>query len=508
MTEKQKSSSFTHPPHSRRSTGSPILHFHAQWMVTFAQLIIDGKEHGVHTFLLRIRNPDMSICKGVRVEDMGYKMGCNGVDNGKIWFNNYRVPLTALLNAHSNLTEDGTYTSAVSSKRGRFLAVADQLLSGRICIAAMCLGSAKLCLAIAVRYAATRLAVGAQGASDTPIMTYQLQLRALLPLVARSYVLASGLNFVKDQYLRTQNEKKNLDAAQANQLHVELVILCSAIKAQVTWHNNETANISRERCGGQGYLAVNRFGQQIGFAHAGMTAEGDNRVLMQKVSKEILDIFTKLMTKGAPAPQTPLAKELAELMRLKDFSGEKKLTDVNYLLHLLKQREAKLFTQLGKALMVKTSQEKKPLFEVWMREESDLIQGAASAFGERKWLQVSLENLSSSKALDQSSQSVLSDVVRLYALDCIQRDLGWFLSEQVLPVDQGKRVAELIRDLCLSSHSSSPSETKAYVGDHILPLVESFGIPDEVLAAPIGLDWVKFNETDNRGEIENLRALL
>ena len=31
-----------------------------------------------------------------------------------------------------------------------------------------------------------------------------------------------------------------------------------------------------------------RFGQLLGFAHAGMTAEGDNRVLMQKVAKELM----------------------------------------------------------------------------------------------------------------------------------------------------------------------------------------------------------------------------
>ena len=47
--------------------------------------------------------------------------------------------------------------------------------------------------------------------------------------------------------------------------------------------HQETATTCRERCGGQGYLSVNRFGQIIGFAHAGMTAEGDNKVLMQKV---------------------------------------------------------------------------------------------------------------------------------------------------------------------------------------------------------------------------------
>lgn len=37
----------------------------------------------------------------------------------------------------------------------------------------------------------------------------------------------------------------------------------------------------------QGYLSCNRFGSIIGFAHAGITAEGDNRVLFTKVAKEL-----------------------------------------------------------------------------------------------------------------------------------------------------------------------------------------------------------------------------
>ena len=50
----------------------------------------------------------------------------------------------------------------------------------------------------------------------------------------------------------------------------------------------DTATTCRERCGGQGYLSVNKFGAILGFAHAGMTAEGDNRVLMQKVRQLLL----------------------------------------------------------------------------------------------------------------------------------------------------------------------------------------------------------------------------
>ena len=49
-----------------------------------AQMFVEGKNEGIHALLVRMRDNDLKTMPGVTIEDMGYKMGLNGVDNAKL----------------------------------------------------------------------------------------------------------------------------------------------------------------------------------------------------------------------------------------------------------------------------------------------------------------------------------------------------------------------------------------------------------------------------------------
>ena len=84
---------------------------HANWAIVFAQTFVEGKLEGINSFLVQIRDANMKPMPGVFIEDMGIKIGLNGVDNARLTFDNVKIPREQMLNKLNDVDEFGKFHS-------------------------------------------------------------------------------------------------------------------------------------------------------------------------------------------------------------------------------------------------------------------------------------------------------------------------------------------------------------------------------------------------------------
>jgi len=125
--------------------------------VIWAQLYIENKCHGVHAFVVPLRDrKTLKTLPGVLIGDCGHKSGLNGVDNGFLLFEHVRIPKDNLLDRISGVDDSGNFRSIIQNEDKRFGLHLGALSGGRFFIGTNCSSLSLQALTIAIRYANVR----------------------------------------------------------------------------------------------------------------------------------------------------------------------------------------------------------------------------------------------------------------------------------------------------------------------------------------------------------------
>ncbi|BDS10395.1 acyl-CoA dehydrogenase family protein [Aureispira anguillae] len=439
---------------------------HGQMAAVFAQLIVKGENHGVHAILVDIRDKNGKIAEGVTIEDCAYKLGLNGVDNGRIWFNQVRVPRFNLLNRFGNIDENGNYSSPIEQKSKRFFTMLGTLVGGRMCVPRAGLSAAKASLTIAIRYALQRRQFGDKGKEEMLIMDYPTHQRRLMPALAKAYALDFALTYLTQRFSnRTEQDMREIET------------LAAGLKSVATWYTTHTIQACREACGGKGYLAENRFADFKADSDIFTTFEGDNTVLMQLVAKGVLGDFNKEIVSGGWLGMVNFAAErFVSTLREKNFintynTDEGHLKDASFQLEAFQYRERDLMVSVGQRLR-KFIKRGIPSYQAFLRCQTHLVE-VAHAFVDRVILEQFMAQIDACE--DETTQKTLKMLCDLYALHTIETNKGWYLEQGCLSGAKTRAIRRVVDKLCKELRNDA------------LELVEGFGIPNACLAAPIAM---------------------
>ncbi|NIP56467.1 MAG: acyl-CoA oxidase [Gemmatimonadetes bacterium] len=454
------------PTASARKDWAGNAALHGRVATVFARLVAQGEDHGVHAFLVPIRDDEGRPAPGVEIEDCGPKVGLDGVDNGRIAFDRVRIPRENLLDRFGEVSPEGDYTSPIPSPGKRFFTMLRTLVGGRISVAAASVSAAKTALSIAVPYSEGRRQFGRAGGAEVPILDYLVHQRLLLPRLATTY----GLHFAVRRLARRYASGYAAGAEGEGEVEVR----AAGLKAYASRHAMETIQACREACGGRGYLAENRLGRLRHDADVFTTFEGANPVLLQLVARGLLSDFREemgdlrlwdIVRHVAERASTSLAELNPVVVRRTD---EEHLRDPEFHEAALRYREQRLLTTVARRLQARI-EEGEDTFHA-MNACQDHLVTLARAHVERVVLEAFHEGVSG--APDEEVSEALRTLAALFAASRLEANRAWFLESGYVEPGKSKAVRALVNLLC--------GEVRAHAGS----LTRGFGIPPAVLSAP------------------------
>mmetsp|Transcript_25835 Transcript_25835/g.63574 ORF Transcript_25835/g.63574 Transcript_25835/m.63574 type:complete len:538 (-) Transcript_25835:291-1904(-) len=279
-----------HSPHEGATKNWISQGLTAEKAVVIADLSVGGTRLGPHGFLIDMVNPATGRpAPGIVTGDMGRKTTGNDLDNAWVRFDRLRVPRAALLNRYGSVIGD-EYVPAMAGIRTMDM-IGQRLFTGRVAVAQAALGFARRLLDTTRAYSDAKQCTMRGEAS--PALSDVPQLHALYEEGGAALDKMDGFVAACELELRRCLVANKIPPPSLTQ-----AIAVSKIRA-VEFAIEFCFQLKQE-VGSYALMDGTGFGH-TDFLQCCKFAEGDSRILSQKLSRDAFGEFTKKMKSGGGA---------------------------------------------------------------------------------------------------------------------------------------------------------------------------------------------------------------
>ncbi|KAI5632452.1 acyl-CoA oxidase domain-containing protein [Phthorimaea operculella] len=281
------------------------------YCVVMARLYTQGKDCGIQPFMVQVRDEETHIpLRGIKIGEIGAKLGYNTANNGFLGFDNLRIPRDRMLMKNAQVLKDGTFKVSPNSKLtyGTMVFVRVMIVNGVANLLARV-------ATIAVRYSAVRRQSQLKPNEPEPqILDYLTQQHKLFIAIASSHAYTNTAKWLWNLYSKVSGE---LQAGKLDHLP-ELHSLACCLKAVSTMDGSAMAERCRLACGGHGYMMSSNLPLIYGLVTAAYTLEGEFTVLMLQTARSLVKAYEQA-AKGKP--YSPTMAYLGDKTPLQKWDG-------------------------------------------------------------------------------------------------------------------------------------------------------------------------------------------
>ncbi|XP_028031489.1 probable peroxisomal acyl-coenzyme A oxidase 1 [Bombyx mandarina] len=253
----------------------------ANYCVVMAQLNIKGKNYGIQPFMVQLRDENTHMpLSGIKLGEIGAKLGFNTVNNGFLGFDQHRIPRDRMLMKNAQVSKDGVFTRKTDSKL-----TYGTMVYVRVMIVNSMANHLARSVTIAVRYSAVRKQ--SQINTDQPevqVMDFLTQQHKLFVAIASSHAIRITAAWLWDKY---EKVTKDMEAGKSDGLP-ELHALACCLKAVSSADASDMVITCSRACGGHGYILSSNLPQIYGLIAAACIYEGENTVLLLQTARSLV----------------------------------------------------------------------------------------------------------------------------------------------------------------------------------------------------------------------------